>query len=63
MLLYDAFLFLKYKYFRSRNYLEPYFQDLIASKTDFKPYRIKVLTAGKENMKVKNEFNLFKYFV
>lgn len=58
MLLYDAILLIKYKYLKKHRYLDPYLQDLVASKTDFKPYKIKVLTAEKKNKRI----NVFNYF-
>ena len=61
MLLYDAFLLVKYKYLKKHRYLDPYLQDLIANKTEFKPYKVKVLTAEKTDIKTKNEFNLFTF--
>ena len=59
MLLYDAILLIKYKYLKKHRYLDPYLQDLVASKTDFKPYKIKVLTAEKKNKRI----NAFNYFI
>ena len=60
MLLYDAILLIKYKYLKKHRYLDPYLQDLVASKTDFKPYKIKVLTAEKKNKRI-NAFNYFTF--
>ena len=60
MFIYDAFLFIKYKYLKKNRYLDPYLQDLVASRTDFKPYKVKVLTAEKKNKRI-NEFNYFTF--
>ena len=60
MFLYDAILFIKYKYLKKQRYLDPYLQDLVASKTDFKPYKIKLLTAEKKNKHI-NDFNYFTF--
>ena len=60
MFIYDAFLFIKYKYLKRNRYLDPYLQDLVASRTDFKPYKVKVLTAEKKNKRI-NEFNYFTF--
>lgn len=58
MFIYDAILFMKYKYLKKQRYLEPYLQDLIASKTNFKPYKVKLLTAEKKNY---YDFNYFTF--
>ena len=50
----------KYTYLKKHRYLDPYLQDLIADKTNFKPYKIKLLYASKENKNL-NEFNYFKF--
>ena len=55
MLVVDA---VKYTYLKKHRYLDPYLQDLIADKTNFKPYKIKLLYASKED-KNRNEFNFF----
>jgi len=60
MFLYDAILFIKYKYLKKQRYLDAYLQDLVASKTDFKPYKVKLLTAEKKNKRI-NEFNYFTF--
>lgn len=49
-----------YNWKRKHRYLDPYIQDLIASKTGFKPYKIKLGIASKENPKI-NEFNYFEF--
>lgn len=54
----EAFKKIKYSYLKKHRYLDPYLQDLIAEKTDFKPYKIKLLYASKENA---TEFNFFKF--
>lgn len=54
------FNWIKYTYLKKHRYLDPLLQDMVASKTDFKPYKIKLLYASKENPKV-NEFNYFKF--
>ena len=46
-----------YNWKKKHRYLDPYIQDLIASKTGFKPYKIKLEVASK-----KNKINKFKYF-
>ena len=60
MLLYDAILLIKYKYLKKHRYLDPYLQDLVASKTSFKPYKVKLLTAEKKNKNL-NDFNYFTF--
>ena len=60
MLVVDAVKKIKYAYLKKHRYLDPYLQDLVAEKTNFKPYKIKLLYASKENYKV-NEFNFFKF--
>ncbi len=60
MFIYDAILFIKYKYLKKQRYLEPYLQDLVASKTSFKPYKVKLLTAEKKNKHI-NDFNYFTF--
>jgi hypothetical protein len=49
-----------YLYKKKHRYLDPLLQDMIASKTGFKPYKIKLEVASKENPKVK-EFNYFEF--
>lgn len=49
-----------YLYKKKHRYLDPLIQDMIASKTGFKPYKIKLEVASKENPKV-NEFNYFEF--
>ena len=49
-----------YEYKKKHRYLEPLLQDMIASKTGFKPHKIKLLTASKTNKKI-NEFNEFTF--
>lgn len=51
---------IKYTYKKKQRYLDTYFQDVIASKTGFKPYKIKLEYVSKENPKI-NEFNYFKF--
>ena len=58
MFIYDAILFIKYRYLKKQRYLEPYLQDLVASKTSFKPYKVKLLTAEKKN---NYDFNYFTF--
>lgn len=60
MFLVDAFNKIKYSYLKKHRYLDPLMQDLIADKTNFKPYKIKLLYASKENKNI-NEFNYFKF--
>ena len=60
VLVVDAVKKIKYTYLKKHRYLDPYLQDLIADKTNFKPYKIKLLYASKENKKL-NEFNYFKF--
>lgn len=60
MFLYDAFLFIKYKYLKKQRYLLPYLQDLVASKTGFKPYKIELLTTEKRNKDI-DDFNYFTF--
>lgn len=52
--------YLKYKYHQRHNYLDAYIQDLIANKTSFIPYKIKLINASKENQKSK-DFDLFTF--
>ena len=49
-----------YTYKKKHRWLDPIIQDLIASKTGFKPYKIKLLYASKEDKSL-NEFNYFKF--
>ncbi len=42
-------------------YLDTYIQNIISEKTGFKANKIKLLTACKSNMKVKNEFDTFTF--
>lgn len=49
-----------YEYKKKHRYLDPLLQDMIASKTGFIPYKIKLLTASKTN-KLINEFNEFTF--
>ena len=51
---------IKYNYLKKHRYLDPYVQDLIASQTDFKPYNIKLLKAGKEENALR-DFNCFNF--
>lgn len=51
---------LKYLYLKKHRWLDPYLQDLISSKTMFKPYNIKLIEASKTNKNI-NEFNYFKF--
>lgn len=51
---------IKYNYKKKHRYLDAYLQDLVASITGFKPYKIKLEVASKENPKV-NEFNYFEF--
>ena len=51
---------IKYNYKKKHRYLDTYLQDLVASITGFKPYKIKLEVASKENPKV-NEFNYFEF--
>lgn len=53
--------YLKYRYQHKHRWLDTYIQDLIASKTNFKPYKIKLLVAKKENPKKHNELDLFTF--
>ena len=50
-----------YLYHKKHRYLESYIQDLIANKTNFKPYKIKLEISSKENDS--EEFNhfIFRY--
>lgn len=54
MLVVDAVKKIKYTYLKKHRYLDPYLQDLVADKTNFKPYKIKLLYASKED-KNRNE--------
>ena len=49
-----------YTYKKRNRWLDPLLQDMIAEKTGFIPYKIKLLYASKENPKI-NEFNYFKF--
>ena len=49
-----------YSYKKKHRYLDPLLQDIIASITGFKPYKIKLEVASKEPPKV-NEFNYFEF--
>lgn len=49
-----------YTYKKRNRWLDPLLQDMIAEKTGFTPYKIKLLVASKENPKV-NEFNSFEF--
>lgn len=49
-----------YNWKKKHRYLDPLLQDMIASKTGFKPYKVKLEVASKENPKI-NEFNYFKF--
>ena len=51
---------IKYNYKKKHRYLDPLLQDMIASKTGFKPYKIKLEVASKKDNKV-NEFNYFEF--
>lgn len=51
---------IKYNYKNKRRYLGTYLQDLVASITGFKPYKIKLEVVSKRNNKV-NEFNDFEF--
>lgn len=53
--------YLKYKYQKKHRWLDAYIQDLIAVKTDFKPYKIKLLYASKSNPKIHNELDTFTF--
>ena len=45
---------------KKHRYLDPLLQDMIASKTGFKPYKIKLEVASKKDNKI-NEFNYFEF--
>lgn len=51
---------LKYLYLKKHRWLDPYLQDLISSKTMFKPYNIKLIEVAKTNKNI-NVFNYFKF--
>lgn len=49
---------IKYNYLKKHRYLDPYVQDLIADKTNFKPFNIFFIKAWKSDNSLK-ELNCF----
>jgi mRNA-degrading endonuclease HigB of HigAB toxin-antitoxin module len=50
-----------YLYHKRHRYLESYVQDLIADKTNFKPYKIKLEITSKENNSIEFNHFIFNY--
>lgn len=55
--------YIKYKYHKKNRWLDAYIQDLISDKTDFKPYKIKLIRASKNDIQNNNVLDtfIFKY--
>lgn len=50
-----------YLYHKKNRYLESYVQDLIANKTNFEPYKIKLEISSKENNSAEFNHFIFNY--